>query len=87
MSGRHAFGLRRLPPAWQDNGLADVERVRGRVAAPRRAMSAYREAGARKQAPGSVPPVIGAHEDPLHANVTGTNIRATLIVPATVTRS
>jgi hypothetical protein len=25
VSGRHACGLRRLPPAWQDNGLADVE--------------------------------------------------------------
>jgi hypothetical protein len=29
-SGRHARGLGRLPPAWQDNQLAGVESVRGR---------------------------------------------------------
>jgi hypothetical protein len=74
-SGRHARGLRRSPPAWQENRLTGVESVRRRVAP--RAMSAHHEAGAGEQAPRSAP---SAHEDPLHAYVTGINIRASLIV-------
>ena len=53
VSGRHARGLRRLPPAWQDNRLAGVESIRRRVA-PCRAVWPTRSwrsgAGARLRA-------------------------------------